>query len=265
MKPERPRRCRQIPCLLAITLAILLAVPALSAEFPPKKLENLQVLPKGMAVPELIAVMRAFSMGLGVRCQHCHSGDPAAPMTETDFKADDKEAKRKARVMLRMTQAINDTHLPKLGGEASSRITVQCVTCHRGQLRPAMLGDVLSAELDSEGIDAAVAKYRQLREEFYGSHSFDFSEWTLLTLAESLLRSGRPEACEAMLRLNLEFFQESTSSWNFLAEFYRRQDRIDDARAAIAKTLALDPEDRRAQKILAAIEKAGQSGEESQN
>ena len=262
MKNERSRRRSRVRRLFTLVLAVVFLAPMFttrvaSAEFPPQKLENLQVLPKEISVPELIGIMKEFSGGLGVRCQHCHLGEEGEPLSAFDFTADDKEAKRQARVMLRMTRAINEKHLPELGGDGSSRITVQCVTCHRGQARPAMLGEVLVAELDAGGVEAATAKYRQLRGEFYGGHSFDFSEWTLISLGETLARGGRAEASEAMLELNLEFFPESTSSWDFLAEFYRRQERIDEARAAVAKALAIDPEDRRAQQILSMIDEGG--------
>ena len=262
MKPARPTPFRAVPSLLALALAVLAGAPALAAEFPPKELENLQVLPKGIEVPELMSTMREFSMGLGVRCQHCHEGEPGAPLSEIDFKSDAKEAKRKARAMLRMTKAINGSHLAELGVEGGARITVQCVTCHRGQQRPALLGDVLTAELNSEGLAAAVAKYRELRAKYYGSHSFDFSEWTLISLGDALARGGRTEPAEALLKLNLEYFQESTSSWDFLAELYRRQGRLEEAKAAVAEALAIDPEDRRAKQILAAIEAAVRSVEE---
>ena len=264
MKSERSCRHHRVPCLLAIALTLLVVVPTMAAEFPPKTLENLKVLPKDTEVSNLLAMMREFSMGLGVRCLYCHVGEEGTPLTEVDFKSDDKEEKQEARVMMRMTQAINRDHLPKLGGDAASRVTVQCVTCHRGQTSPAQLGDVLLAELGSGGIDDAVAKYKELREKFYGSQSFDFSEGTLPALGETLLRDGRVKECEAMLRLNLEFFPESTRSWTFLAELYRRQARFDEAREAVAQALAIDSGDRRAQQILAQIDKADQADKESQ-
>ena len=34
--------------------------------------QNLQVLPKDMARPQVVQIMQAFSAALGVTCNHCH-------------------------------------------------------------------------------------------------------------------------------------------------------------------------------------------------
>ncbi len=118
-------------------------------------------------------------------------------MSSFDFVSDEKEIKRKARVMIEMMEAINDTHLPKLGGSAETRLEAQCVTCHHGQSRPEALGGLLAKAMEEGGIEAAAAKYRELREEHYGSHSYDFSEGTVLGFAQELFRGGRADEAKA--------------------------------------------------------------------
>ena len=81
---------------------------------PPK---NLQVLPKDMPRNQVTALMRTFAMSLGVRCEHCHTEDPAATAAaaaaaanapaggrggrgggpQLDYSLDDKENKKIAR------------------------------------------------------------------------------------------------------------------------------------------------------------------------
>ena len=47
-------------------------------------MKNLQVLPKDMPQPQVVAIMRAFNAALGVECGHCHiwtkPGDPSNDM-----------------------------------------------------------------------------------------------------------------------------------------------------------------------------------------
>ena len=73
---------------------------------PPAPMKNLQVLPKDMPQPEVVAIMRAFNAALGVQCGHCHvwtkPGDPS-----NDMAADTKTEKTVARVMMQMTNEIN--------------------------------------------------------------------------------------------------------------------------------------------------------------
>jgi hypothetical protein len=92
---------------------------------------NLQVLPQDIPRPELIALMRTFTRSLGVKCDHCHE----AAGEELDFPSDAKQTKQIARVMLRMTQSINNDHLSKVSPRTpENRVT--CYTCHRGSVEP---------------------------------------------------------------------------------------------------------------------------------
>lgn len=116
------------------------AAPAATSEF-----KNLQVLPRDIQRDELIATMRGFTRGLGVKCNHCHVVAATEPKEQLDFPADDKEAKRIARVMLRMVGDINgnwmqrveaaEGHPPAAPGTVAE-MKVTCWTCHRGHEEP---------------------------------------------------------------------------------------------------------------------------------
>ncbi|HTC94680.1 MAG TPA: c-type cytochrome [Terriglobales bacterium] len=85
--------------------------------------KNIQSL-KGTPGDQLMPTMQYFSASLGVQCSYCHVTKPAwAP------DSDDKEEKRTARMMIDMTQGINQANF-------KGRPTIGCATCHAGHSNP---------------------------------------------------------------------------------------------------------------------------------
>lgn len=77
----------------------------------------------------LLGVMEnGFARSLGVSCTHCHN--PSA------WDSDEKDAKHIAREMSAMARSIREQlkAIEKLGSENP---TVNCTTCHRGNVKPA--------------------------------------------------------------------------------------------------------------------------------
>lgn len=114
------------------------AVPPAAPQPPrwvPPDPTNLQVLPKDIAKPDLVQVMRRFTGALGVRCEFCHVGE-GNDLTKFDFASDDRRQKRNARLMLRMTTDINTklTDVPEPRPAGTPAVT--CYTCHRGETKP---------------------------------------------------------------------------------------------------------------------------------
>jgi len=97
--------------------------------------QNLQVLPKDMARPQVLQIMQAFNAALGVTCNHCHVfNGPGDPMN--DFAGDVKPTKNMARAMLRMVGDLN-TRVPEaVGKSADQAARVTCAMCHRGATTP---------------------------------------------------------------------------------------------------------------------------------
>jgi len=87
---------------------------------------NLKVL-GGFPAENLVFAMGAWSRGLGVSCGHCHNTD--------NFSSDEKQKKEIAREMVKMGNMINEK-LKTVKG-LSNRPVVNCITCHRGELKPA--------------------------------------------------------------------------------------------------------------------------------
>lgn len=94
--------------------------------------KNIQVL-KDLPQSQLFPEMNFISASLGVQCGFCHVStgrDPKTGQTNWNWESDDKEEKKTAREMMRMTLAVNG------GNFGLSRGQVTCYTCHRGQQHP---------------------------------------------------------------------------------------------------------------------------------
>jgi hypothetical protein len=119
------------------------------AVVPNPDFKNLQVLPKDITRDQLLATMRSFTRGLGVRCNHCHFVTATEPEEKLDFASDAKEQKRVARVMYQMARDINTTWMQRVdvaqgdtaaeGATPGAPLKVSCWTCHRGKTPPETL------------------------------------------------------------------------------------------------------------------------------
>ena len=86
---------------------------------------------KAFPAARLLAVMEmGFSRSLGVNCTHCHVPDK--------WEADDKPQKQIARDMSAMVAKINGESLKAIKNLKGANPTVNCTTCHRGQVTPAL-------------------------------------------------------------------------------------------------------------------------------
>src|SRR5258705_10008621 len=128
-----------LSAIVAITAGVFAQAPAAGQAAPgggqtPPPPANLQVLPKDIARPELLATMRGFAGGLGVMCNYCHVMEGRGG--RNDMASDEKQTKKTARVMLQMTMRVNDTLATGIGKTAANVTKVQCGTCHRGEAIP---------------------------------------------------------------------------------------------------------------------------------
>ena len=204
--------------------------------------ENLKVLPEDISSSDLSATMRGFAMGLGVRCETCHVGEPNTALHTFDFASDEKPMKQKARLMLQMVNEINGNLVPRLDDvEKTSRVSVRCMTCHRGQPQPLLVEDVLDHQLADGGVDAAVSEYEKLREQYYGSHSYDFSEFVLPMYTQRLAATGQSEAAIAFAEVNAKYFPDSSYTAFVLGELYTAAGKTDLAIKNLTKSMELNP------------------------
>jgi tetratricopeptide (TPR) repeat protein len=228
--------------VIGLVLASAVLAPALQSQgkFPPDSFTNLKVLPKTIGKQELVATMRSFALGLGVRCTYCHVGREGAPLDSLKFASDDKRPKRVARVMMDMVKHINEEHLADVPERPEPHVVVKCETCHHGVARPRLLTDELALYLADSGLAAATRHYRDLRTRYYGSAAYDFRELPLVDLARSESRARRAENALGLLQLSAEFFPTSGLTLAARGDVYLEQGDTAQALASYREALAKD-------------------------
>jgi hypothetical protein len=245
---------RQLVIVGAAALFIVVFVTAGgSAQEQTWRGQNLQVFPADISRPELIERMREFSFALGVRCQHCHAGGDGVSFDGVVFESDDKPAKRTARSMLRMVATLNESILPTIEQREDPPVQMSCAICHRGLPRPKTLATELTGVIDREGIGAAVARYRDLRENALLLGLFAFDEWTMNELGRELGEAGKLDAAIAMLELNAEYYPASTAIDQQLAELFLLQGDRPKAIAQLEAALVKEPDNAGIKRRLAEI------------
>ena len=84
-----------------------------------------------MRAGQLVRVMNlGFARSLGVSCEHCH--------VPGEWASNEKSAKGIAREMWNMVGVINRDLLPEIPDLRSDDPAVNCTTCHRGDVKPAL-------------------------------------------------------------------------------------------------------------------------------
>ena len=230
-------------------LAPLLAQPPGGPAGPPPPPKNLQVLPKDWTRDQVTAVMRGFTNALGVRCTHCHVGQDGNPQS-MDFPSDDKHEKEAAREMIRMVRTINADFVSKVAeGDATSN--VRCETCHRGRAHPPKpLADLLADTAATQGADAAVAKFTEMRKESLESGQYDFRARSVLNAARRLQDDKQAEAATSLLKGAVALFPDSADVAATLGMALLQGGDRDGAKAQFDRALALDPKNGQAQQGL---------------
>jgi tetratricopeptide (TPR) repeat protein len=217
--------------------------------------QNLQYFPKTIPREQLIQRMREFSFALGVRCQYCHTGGDGVSFEGVVFESDAKPAKVKARAMLRMVDQINTSLLQAVPSRAEPRVSVDCVTCHRGLPLPKTLQTTLFEIVSKDGAQAAAARYRELRRDQTLTGRYNFGEWEVNELARRLRDAGKPDAAIAILELNGEFYPKSAEIDFLIAELHLAQGEREKALASYRRTLEKAPQHAGAKQRIAEIEK----------
>jgi hypothetical protein len=91
--------------------------------------KNIQTL-KGVPAGRILAIMEmGYSRSLGVDCTHCHVPDK--------WESEEKQTKQITRGMVDMAGKINTTLLKGIKNIGANAV-VNCTTCHRGQVTPAI-------------------------------------------------------------------------------------------------------------------------------
>ncbi|MEX1311647.1 MAG: MBL fold metallo-hydrolase [Candidatus Sulfomarinibacteraceae bacterium] len=105
--------------------------------------------------------------------------------------------------------------------------------------------------LERDGIDAAVARYRELRRD--EPESWQFERWQLNILGYQLMARERYDDAIAILTLNVEAFPDHFDPYDSLGEAYMRAGRDEPAVANYERSLELNPDNANAVEMLARI------------
>lgn len=92
-----------------------------------KNIKMMKQVPAG----RLLRIMEfGFSQSLGVTCTHCHNPN--------NFADEEKRQKQITRDMMVMAGKINNELLANIDNIESDKPTINCTTCHRGEVTPAL-------------------------------------------------------------------------------------------------------------------------------
>lgn len=239
--------------LLGVAALLVLAISAPSVGQIPQRFENLKVLPASISRDSLVQVMRGIATSLGMRCHNCHVGGDSVTLQGVNWASDSLVTKRKARAMLEMTQLINTQFIANLEGRKAPSLRVECVTCHRTTRIPMTLAHLLGELIETEGVAAARQRYRNLRETDMVRGRYDFGEATLNELGSRLARANKTDEAIAMLELNHEFWPRSVQVLQTLGDLHRRKGNNAKALEYYEKGLAIQPNHRQLQQLIAQL------------
>ena len=107
----------------------------------------------------------------------------------------------------------------------------------------------------SAGEGAAVAQYRELRQQYLNTGAYDFKEAVLLELGRESLSTQKPDDALAWLQLNAEFYPQSVATYVELSKAHLVKRDRDSAIADLTKALALDPSNADAKRQLQTLRK----------
>jgi hypothetical protein len=229
--------------------------PAGGAQTPPAQppMTNLLIIPKDTPRPQVVQTMQSIAAALGVRCNYCHVMEGRGG--RNDMASDEKATKKAARGMMMLTRDIN-AKLSFTVGKPSNAITnVACATCHRGVPIPKLLTDVVTDAATAGGATAGLAKYKELREKFYGGQSYDFSENGLLQIAQRENAANKPEDALAYLHANLEYYPKSARTYVMMSQIRNAKGDKPGAIKDLEKALELDPNNAQAKTQLETLKK----------
>lgn len=231
------------PALILILLATALPVRSQI----PDEFTNLQLLDPQIDQAELVSIMRAFALDLGVRCNHCHVGPEN--LQGMDFASDELATKRTAREMIKMVRAIERGHLAALPvvveGDRREAIEVSCYTCHRGAPTPPRpTTDLLDEAIATEGTEVAVEKFADLREMHSEAGRYDLRPVVLFRVARGAMEAGQHESALILLDSLHELAPAMGDAYALRAQVEIARNQLDAAQAAWEKARQVDPEAR---------------------
>jgi CubicO group peptidase (beta-lactamase class C family) len=114
------------------------------------------------------------------------------------------------------------------------------------------LADELGSTIAHTGIDAGVARYRELKRS--KAEDYDFGERSLNQVGYGLLEHNRTADAITIFKLNIDAYPKSSYAYDSLAEAYEKDGQKQTAIETYRKALEIDPNDEMAKEQLKALE-----------
>ena len=112
------------------------------------------------------------------------------------------------------------------------------------------------------GVDAALEKYAELREEHYGRGRYDFGSGPLNSVAEKLAREKSDvDGGIAVMQANLEYNPDEAYPHILLGQLYASKGDHDKAIAELERSLEIEPDNRWAKRQLQQVKQAKAGGD----
>jgi tetratricopeptide (TPR) repeat protein len=243
--------------LLTGSIVVSAQAQAAGAQQQPNGFTNLQVWPKDTPRAVILNFMNAFDRSLGITCDYCHVQRDG----KFDFASDEKREKRVARKMILFRDSINVelaaiVDKPVTAGPTSvearpgAPTRVLCASCHHGLPIPAPLGEVISEAEKTGGVNAGLAKFKELRAKFYGGQQYDFTDYALVGIATTALNAKRPDDAMKYLQANLEYFPKSSQTYQAMAQVKNTKGDKAGAIKDLETAVQLDPQNNQAKNQL---------------
>jgi hypothetical protein len=219
----------------------------------PPPMTNLQIFPKDAPRETVVTTMQAFTSALGVQCNYCHVQEGRGG--RNDMATDEKPTKKAARAMMLLSRDINAKLPEAIGKTADATTRVGCATCHRGVPIPKQITDIMTDAAATGGATAGVAKFKELREKFYGGQSYDFSEAAFITMAQRANTANKYDDALVYLQANLEYYPKSARTYSAMAQMKNAKGDKAGAIAALEKAVELDPNNAQTKALLENLKK----------
>jgi len=105
---------------------------------------------------------------------------------------------------------------------------------------PRAIADVVT-DAATNGGAAGLAKFKELRTQYYGGQQYDFSENALLTIAQRAITAKNLDDAIAYLQTNLEYYPKSARTHQAMARARNAKGDRQGAIKDLERALELDP------------------------
>ncbi len=103
---------------------------------PVDSVYDVEVIDGSMPARKFLALMDSYGAALGVNCTYCH--------VPGRYSREDSVQKEVTRKMVTMMDTINVHFLGTIRNLSDTGVRIDCVTCHRGHIRPTLSPDTVA-------------------------------------------------------------------------------------------------------------------------